>query len=171
MKTQSMEPRRRQRTRRRALAPFEGAWAEDPFGALHEEVDRLFDEFASAPRLRAFAGRDGGWAPSVDLVEKDGELVLTAELPGMTEDDVEVSVDDSSLIISGEKQSSREEKGEKRHLVERAWGRFERVVPLGFEPEDDRVDASFKDGVLTVTVPKPKDAWLRERKITVKRGG
>ena len=93
----------------------------------------------------------------MDLVENDDSLVLRADLPGMSEDDVNIEIKDGVLTISGERKSESEEKGEGFHRVERAFGRFSRALSLPDGVDADQVAANFKDGVLEVTIPKPKE--------------
>lgn len=115
-------------------------WA--PFGRL---LDELWSE-----RLPTAAR----WSPSVDVSENDDAYVVTAELPGAKREDVSIELHGDVLSIRGEKRSEREEKNERRHLVERCFGSFERSFTLPANADGDRVAATFKDGVLTVTIPK-----------------
>jgi HSP20 family protein len=124
-----------------------------PFLALHREMNRLFDDVFSRfdSTMPPFFNRLPAW-PSVEVVETDKDVRIAAELPGMDENDVEISVTDDVLTIRGEKKAEIDDRG--RHFSERYYGRFERVIPLPFEVEDDRAEASFENGVLTVTLPK-----------------
>ena len=101
-------------------------------------------------------GQVDRWIPAMDLVEGDDDLVLRADLPGMSEDDVNIEIKDGVLTISGERRAEHEEKGEGFHRVERAFGRFSRSLslPEGVDPE--KVEAKFADGVLEVRVPTPE---------------
>ncbi len=101
---------------------------------------------------RAGAGR--GLAPAVDISEDDGNYVVTAELPGTKREDVTVELEDDVLTIRGEKRNEREEKKEKRRFVERSYGTFSRSFTLPANADPERVSASFKDGVLSVTIGK-----------------
>jgi len=123
--------------------------------SLQGDMNRLFDRF--------FEGRTGNgtsrrWIPAMDLVETDEHLVLRGDLPGMTEDDVDIEIKDNVLTVSGERKAEHEDKGEGYHRVERSFGSFSRSLnlPAGIEPE--RVEASFDKGVLEVRVPKPAEA-------------
>ncbi|ESY73763.1 Hsp20/alpha crystallin family protein [Mesorhizobium sp. M1050] len=139
----------------------------DPFLSLHREVNRLFDDV-----LRSFETRlptagqlspfDGGW-PKVEISESDNELRVTAEVPGMEEKDIEVLLDEDMLTLRGEKRSETEEKG----YSERFYGHFERRIPLGYEVEDDKVKASFANGVLTLTLPKNPNAQSKVKRIPI----
>lgn len=105
--------------------------------------------------------------PSVDLVRTDGELVVTAELPGMSPDDVEVSIDDDVLVIKGEKAEEREVDEEDRYLKERSYGKFQRRIALPSGTSADKVTADYDKGILTVRVTLPEDGELTPRHIPV----
>ncbi|MGH2983314.1 MAG: Hsp20/alpha crystallin family protein [Solirubrobacterales bacterium] len=123
--------------------------------SFQTDMNRLFDRFFGAPTGNSTAERR--WIPAVDLAETDDSLVLRADLPGISEDDVEIEVRDGVLTISGERKSEHEEKGEGFHRVERSFGRFSRALnlPEGIDP--DKVEANFDNGVLEVRVPKPEE--------------
>jgi HSP20 family protein len=121
---------------------------------LQNEVNRVFDAFfGSGPS----GGRVRRWVPAMDLVETDDHLVLRADLPGLTKDDVELEVKDGVLTVSGERKAEHEEKSEGFYRVERAFGRFSRslTVPDGIDAE--AITADFKEGVLEVRIPKPAE--------------
>jgi HSP20 family protein len=121
----------------------------EPFS---REVDRLFDAFFGADREQ---GRR--WVPPVDLVEAEDHFVLKADLPGLSEEDVSVEVQDGTLTISGERSAEHETKGEGYHRVERAFGTFSRSLTLPRGIDADRVSAEFDKGVLEVRIPKPEE--------------
>jgi HSP20 family protein len=128
-------------------------------------MNRLFNTVFDAP-----GGNGGGtparrWMPAMDLLETDDEFVLRADLPGMTEDDVSIELEDNVLTVSGERKAEHEEKGEGFYRVERAFGSFSRslTLPQGVDPE--AVNAGFEKGVLEVRVPKPEQR--KPRKITI----
>jgi HSP20 family protein len=104
--------------------------------------------------------------PSVEVAETDKDVRIVAELPGMDEKDVEVTVDDDVLTIRGEKKAEMEDK--ERRFSERYYGHFERRIPLPFEVEDDKAEASFANGVLTVTLPKSPKAETKTKRIAIK---
>lgn len=139
-----------------------------PFAALREQIDSVFDEFD-----KGFFSREGGFAIRSNVSETDKEICITAELPGITEKDVEISASGNRLTITGEKKSEDEEKGEEEgrtfRRIERYSGSFERMMALPFEIDPDTVEAKVKDGVLTVTVPKPPEAVKSSKKIEVKK--
>jgi HSP20 family protein len=124
--------------------------------SLQSDMNRLFDRFFEA---RSGNGRSmQRWIPAMDLVENENDLVLRADLPGLTEDDVEIEVKDGVLTVSGERKSESEEKGEGYHRMERSFGRFSRSLTLPQGTEPGKVDANFENGVLEVRVPKPAES-------------
>lgn len=149
-----------------------------PFESLRREIDRAFEMFLPArwPLARSifdtqpFTGRELNWAksPAVDVVEKDNEYEITAELPGIDEKNVDVKFANGVLTIKGEKQEEKEEKQKDYYLSERHYGSFQRAfrVPEGVDPE--KVAAEFKNGVLKVTLPKSAEAKQQEKQIPVK---
>ena len=157
---------------RGGLSPY----GRDPFGAFRHEIDRLFDDFF-APATgegRNFASSAPAAAlvrPSIDVDETDQAYRVSAELPGLSEQDVELNLRDNALTISGEKRSEREEEKGGRRYAERSYGRFERTIPFPVEVDADRVDAIFRNGVLTVTLPKNEKAQDKTRRIEVRSQG
>lgn len=153
-----------------------------PFESLRREVDRLFEDFDQSfwrsPFRRSVFDIEPLFrrelkpaaAPAVDIVEKDNAYEVTAELPGMDEKNIEVKVENGGLRIKGEKQEEKEEKKKGYHLQERHYGSFERyfAVPEGIDA--DKIEANFKKGVLTVTLPKRPEAQKPTKKIDVKAG-
>jgi HSP20 family protein len=142
----------------------------DPFLAFRREVDRMFDDF-----FNGFGGRSlapfGAWrglTPTMDLDETDKEIVVTAELPGLDEKDFEVTVSGDILTLKGEKKAERDERNGDAHYVERRFGSFSRSVRLPFEVKDEKVDASYDKGVLTVRIPKPAELQRPARRIDVR---
>jgi HSP20 family protein len=152
--------------RERTPARFEG----DAFLNLHREINRLFDETFRGFGLPALGGYGDTW-PSVDVHETDKGLEITAELPGVDEKDVDVTLANGTLTIRGEKRHDREEKDKSGwHVSERSYGSFARSIPLPFEVDDKDVKASFDKGVLHVTLPKSPQAESKVKKIAVKSG-
>jgi HSP20 family protein len=158
----------------RDLAPWTGSrditpFDRDPFALFRRQVDRLFDDFFTPPETRSFgtAASPVVW-PSVDVHETDQTYRLTAELPGLEQKDVEVSLRDNALTISGEKRQEHKEEDGARAYAERSFGRFQRTIPLEAEVDADKVQASFKNGVLTVEAPKNPAARDKTRRIEVK---
>jgi len=140
----------------------------DPFLSLHRNVNRLFDEVFRGfdmPAMFGGASAGAGTWPRVELAENEREIRLTAEMPGLDQKDVEVLLDDDVLTIRGEKRSDAEDKD--RQFSERFYGRFERRIALGRELEADQVNATFKNGVLTVTLPKTAKAQANAKRIAI----
>jgi HSP20 family protein len=138
----------------------------DVFQSLHREMDRLFEDFTRGFALPSEVA--GVIAPKVDVAESDKEIEITAELPGLEEKDVEVVLSDNVLTIRGEKKAEREEKDKGYYLMERSHGAFSRSLRLPFDAEPEKVEAAFKNGVLTVKVVKPKEVQAKTRKIPIK---
>ena len=154
---------------RRSETPLRRA-EEHPFLALHREMDRLFDDFFRGFDQSPFdGGRSwGAFSPSVDVREDEKELVVKAELPGMEEKDVEVSLTDRGLTIKGEKRAEKEEKGKDNWYREASYGSFHRTIPLPEGLNMEKVNARFKNGVLTVTLARLEEAKAKEKKIAIK---
>ncbi len=125
--------------------------------SLQSDMNRLFDRFFSTGSDGNGNGSVRRWIPPMDLVEGEDHLVLRADLPGMTEEDVAIEVKDRVLTVSGERKSESEEKGEGFHRVERAFGRFSRSLSLPHGIDADAIAARFDNGVLEVTIPKPEE--------------
>lgn len=124
--------------------------------SLQGDMNRMFDRFFEGRPPNGDSSRR--WVPPMDLVETDEHLVVRADLPGMSEDDIEIEIKGSVLTISGERRAEHEEKGEGYHRVERSFGRFARSLSLPQGIDADAVRAAFEDGVLEVRVPKPTEA-------------
>jgi HSP20 family protein len=143
---------------------------QNPFLSLHREVNRLFDDVFRGFEMPSGFGRSGmsiGW-PNVELSDADKELRISAELPGLEERDVEVVLEDGVLTLRGEKKSETEDKD--RQFSERVYGRFERRIAVGSEIEQDKVKAAFKNGILTVTLPKTEKARSNAKRIAINGG-
>jgi len=159
--------------RSRASVPSNVQQGEEmnPFLTLHREMNRLFDDVFNrfdAAMPSSLLGRTPGWSggwPSLEVNASDNELRVSAELPGMEEKDVEILVDDGVLTIRGEKKSETEDQG--RRFSERYYGRFNRSIALPYEVEEDKANASFQNGVLTVTLPKSAKAQERAKRIAI----
>ena len=124
---------------------------------LRREMDRLWDEFFG-PGRRAFRPLGAEWAPAVDVSETADQVVIKAEVPGVEAKDIDISLSGDVLTIKGEKKSEREEKKENYHLVERSYGSFTRSLRMPAAVEADKIEANYKQGVLTVTCPKKEEA-------------
>lgn len=121
---------------------------------LQSEFNRMFDGFFGGRQTNGAARR---WIPAMDLSETEDHLVLKADLPGMTEDDVEIEVKDGVLTVSGERKSDNEERSEGYYRVERAFGRFSRSLTLPTGIDAGQIGADFENGVLEVKIPKPAE--------------
>ncbi len=142
----------------------------DPFLSLHREVNRLFDDVfrsfgTGLPSFGNGSALSAGW-PNVEISDTDKEIKVTAEVPGLEEKNIEVLLNDGVLTLKGEKRSENEDKD--RQFSERYCGRFERRIPLGVEVKEDQVDARFRNGVLTVTLPKDEEAQSQVKRIAIK---
>jgi HSP20 family protein len=151
------------------------------FESLHRQIDRLFHDFERGfdvwrPFGRSLLDLAPAWQteipwgtmPAIDVAEKDKEYEVTAELPGIDEKDVEVKVSNDVLTIKGEKKEEKEEKKKDYHFSERRFGSFQRSFRVPEGVDTDKIEASFKNGVLTVKLPKSTEAQKKEKKITVK---
>ncbi len=153
-------------------------WA--PFDSLRREIDRLFEAVSINPWGLSLArptlpfempwSRQTSWAvnPAVDISETDGEFEISAELPGMTEKNIDVKLSNGNLVIKGEKSEEKEEDQKDYHLSERRYGSFVRsfAVPEGVDA--DKIEATFTNGVLKIKLPKNAEARADARKIDVK---
>jgi HSP20 family protein len=158
--------------------PSMATWA--PFESLRHEIDRLFDDFNggffrspfrhSMFDVAPFRNREIKWpaAPAVDFTDTEKAYELTAELPGIDEKNVEVKVANGVLTIKGEKQEEKEENKKDYYLHERNYGSFERSFQVPDGVNVDKIEAKFKKGVLTVTLPKKEEAQKAAKKIEVK---
>ena len=142
--------------------------AASPFLTLHREMNRLFDEvFSGFGSLPTLADRPLGW-PKVELVEENGALRVSAELPGLDETDVELLIAVGVLTLKGEKRAEKTDAA--RGYTERSYGRFERAIALPVPVEEDKAEATFRNGVLTVTLPRAAEAPERRRRIAINGG-
>jgi len=138
----------------------------DPFLSLHRNVNRLFDEVSrgfGSPSLLG-ASLNGPW-PHIEIEENDNEVRITAEVPGIDPDAVEVLLEDGVLTLRGENKRETEDKD--RRFSERYYGRFERRLSLDREVDEDKVSATFKNGLLTVTLPKTEKAQANAKRIAI----
>jgi HSP20 family protein len=138
---------------------------------LRREIDQLFDDFFRGFGFPVLADRMPAamMAPRLDVSETENEIQIAAELPGIDEKDVEVTLVDDLLTIRGEKKAARKQDERDYRLMERSEGMFVRSLRLPFAAEASEIKASFKDGVLTITIPKPKEVREKVQKITLAR--
>lgn len=139
----------------------------DPFRDLQERMNRMFDDSYRGAGRGEDWGLGGAWAPPVDIYEKDGNIVVKAELPGVDPKDVDVRVENNTLTIRGERKIDNEIKQEAYHRVERSYGTFTRSFSLPSVLDQDKIKAEFKDGVLQVTLPKHERALPKQINIAV----
>ena len=138
--------------------------------SLQSEMNRLFNTFFDTPTTTG--GGNGGavrrWIPSMDLVETEEHFVLRADLPGLSEEDVSIELEDNVLTVSGERKAEHEEKKEGFYRVERSFGQFRRSLTLPEGVDADKIAATFDKGVLEVRIPKPEER--KPRKVAIQVG-
>lgn len=142
-----------------------------PVYSLQKEMNTLFDDFFKGFDLMPFERepqRFGTFSPSVDVKDSGKDVTIKAELPGMDEKDIEVSLTDGAVTIRGEKKEEKEDKGKNYYRMERSYGSFSRTIPLPAGIDSQKADAIFKKGVLTITVPKTEEAKAKVKNIKVK---
>jgi HSP20 family protein len=135
--------------------------------SLQQEMNRLFSTFFDAPSASAGTGGARRWVPAMDLVETDDHFVLRADLPGLSRGDVDLSLEDNVLTISGERKAEHEERREGYYRVERSTGAFSRSLTLPEGVDGDAIAATFDKGVLEVRIPKPEQRKPRKLQISV----
>jgi len=134
---------------------------------IRDEVNRLFDDFFSGLPERRRELLEGEWLPSVDIAETDDSVVVKAELPGVEQNDVSITIVNDVLTLKGEKKEEKEINKENYHRVERSYGSFQRSLSLPTGVQSDKTKATYKDGVLTITIPKAEEAKPKTIKINV----
>ena len=139
---------------------------------FQKRMDHLMDDFFGgqfnlSPFFEAADG-SGDFIPKLDVKETGKEIQLSAELPGMEPEDIEISMDGNSLIIRGEKKAEEEDKGDGFYHVERSYGSFYRSIPLPSEVEESNIEATLKKGLLKIKLPKTQEAQKKHRKIQIK---
>jgi HSP20 family protein len=156
------------------------ATAPDMWRSFRSEMDRVFDRLNRGfgfPEVRRMFDVEPFWrqesafdfgAPAIDVTESDAAYTISAELPGISEKDVEVNITGDVLILSGEKRREREEKEKNRYLSERVYGGFQRALAIPDGVDRDGITAEFSKGVLTLTLPKSKDVQNQQKKIEIK---
>jgi HSP20 family protein len=161
--------------RRETFPPFG-----EPFRVLErfaDEMDQLFDEFGLGrgwfgPRLafrlpRALPTRAEGWLPDVEMLQRNNHLMIRADLPGLTKDDVKIEITENAVTIEGERRREREEEKAGVYRSERSYGAFSRTIALPQGAMTEQAKASFKDGVLEITMPAPPETVTRGRKLEI----
>jgi len=144
---------------------------QDPLTTVRRQIDRLFDDLTGRIPTAIQSMRGGPMRPAMDVHESEDALELTAELPGVSEKDLDITLHDNVLTVRGEKRSEERREGQNARVVERTYGSFERSLMLPFEADPDRIEADFENGVLRVRVPKPEASQTGARRINVRAGG
>lgn len=132
---------------------------------FQSEMNRFFDRFNGMPQWG-----DHHLVPAIDVAETDDAIEVSVDVPGVDQKDLDVSVSHENLIIKGTKTDKREDTSKDWHRVERSFGSFRRVIPLGFTPQNEAVEASYADGVLNLRIAKPAETATANRKIEIKAG-
>ncbi|ACO78757.1 heat shock Hsp20 protein [Azotobacter vinelandii CA] len=175
-------PVNRERQSQRPAASSGDLWR--PLTSLRQQIDHLFEDFdrispfwpmgrsAFGSLMEPFgrAGREMASMPAVDIVDQDKAILISAELPGMDEQNIELKVCNGNLMLKGEKREEREENSQGLYLSERSYGAFQRSFALPDSVDADNIEAHFDKGVLTITLPKRPEAQQSERAIEIRRG-
>jgi HSP20 family protein len=140
---------------------------ESPFRSLQREMNRMFENFWLEP-FGAFEEWPGAFVPTVDVTEEDKEVRISAELPGMDEKDIDVTVRNNILTIQGEKKQEQEKKQKGFYRKESSYGTFRRVIDLPAEVDESKAEAEFKKGILRIRLPKTAEAQTKTKKIKIK---
>jgi HSP20 family protein len=131
---------------------------------LRADMDRFFKSFFGGVSEE----REGYWAPTVDIEEDKDNFIVSAEIPGMKKDDIKVTVRDNMLAVSGERKYEKETKEKTYHRIERSYGKFSRTIALPAAVDAAKIKASYKDGVLTITLPKPESAKPKQIDVEIR---
>ena len=142
---------------------------------VYDQFNQMFDEFFEnswmTPWSERFGDRFNEFSPRVNVTEREKEFELTAELPGLSENDIDITLNRDAITLKGEKKQETEDKGDNFYRMERSYGKFSRTIPLPTGVIDnEKVDAEFKNGILTITLPKREDAQPVSRRIAVNAG-
>jgi HSP20 family protein len=140
--------------------------------SIQDEMNRLFDDFfghsaGSIGPVTRQEWTEGVWTPSVDVSETKDNVIIKAEIPGMSKDEVKLSVENNVLTLSGERKQEKEEKDTNYHRIERSYGSFSRSFTLPTSVQPDKVKASYKDGILKIVLPKSEEVKPKQIPITV----
>ncbi|MCX4027727.1 Hsp20/alpha crystallin family protein [Endozoicomonas sp. SM1973] len=146
----------------------------NPLIQFHKEVDRLFDSMFKGSGFPSFSDEwsrvsNNMFKPSIDISAKDKEYLISVEVPGVEEKDIKLEMRDNTLIISGEKKNEKEEKEEHHYRVERSYGKFQRMLTIPEDADADEISASFKNGVLCISLPRKELVQSRTKKIAIKK--
>jgi HSP20 family protein len=143
---------------------------DDPFGSLFREVQKTFEDFSQRTPFARFSADT--LSPKIDIAESKDAIDVTAELPGVDEKDLDVTLANGMLTIRGEKRTERDEQDKDKnwYVVERSYGSFSRTIPLPFDPDPAKVEAKLDKGVLHIHLPKPAEVAQNQQKIEIKKG-
>jgi HSP20 family protein len=168
--TESEKKGRLERSTPQRVGAFRGFSNADPFSLMQrmsDEMDRVFGSFLPS-RFGTNRSMPQMWAPRIEAFQKEDKFIVRAELPGLKKDDVEVSITDDTIVLQGQRKHEHEQEREGFYHSERSYGSFYRAIPLPEGVIADTADASFKDGVLEVTLQAPPNEVSRGRRIEVK---
>jgi len=135
---------------------------------MQREMNRMFDSFFRGGTDEEFPLAATSWRPAVDIAEEDSAFVVKMELPGVTKEDVKITMENGLLTVKGEKREEKESKGTNYHRVERGYGAFQRSFTLPNTVKGEKVEASFRDGILNITLPKSEESKPKEIEVRVK---
>lgn len=170
MAIRDLIPRKERRLEVSSSSGSEG----DAFFDLRDQVNRMFDDFMDQPfglsRLTDPPTWMGSFSPRLEVSETDDEIIISAELPGIEPEAIEISLEHDTLTIRGEKRADREEKGKRFVHIERSYGAFQRSISLSSQVDENKVDASFKHGVLKIILPKTRPTHARGKQIKIRSG-
>jgi HSP20 family protein len=133
--------------------------------SMQQEMNRLFDEFFGESRAEI---AEGTWLPAVDVSETEAEMVVRVELPGLSKENIELSLHDNVLTLKGEKKQEKKEEKENYHRVERSYGSFNRSLTLPADVDQSKIQATFKNGVLEIVLPKAEEAKQKKIEVSTK---
>lgn len=153
---------------RRAFSPREGS----PLNAMQRQLDRMLEGLFSEYMPTAGSSA-AGFNPRINYTEHEREIIISAELPGMEEKDIDVQLTGNGLLLKGERRKETREEDQKtgRQYVEQSYGMFERLIPIESEVDEDKVEATFKNGMLRIVLPKSEDTIRKSRKVAIKGEG
>ncbi len=152
----------------RERVPVRRESRENPFNMLQREMNRMFDRFFSDFSLDPYDDSIESYWPRADVCESEKEITVSAELPGLDQKDIDISISNDILTLCGEKKIEIEEKEKNFYRMERSYGSFHREIPLPAEVESENVEAVFKNGVLTIHLPKKPAAQRKSKRISIK---
>lgn len=135
---------------------------------MQREIDRMFDRFLGGSLMEDGTAFTSNWTPAVDITEHENEYVVKLEIPGVSKDDVKITLENNVLTVKGEKKQEKESKSANYHRVERSYGAFQRTFTLPMGVKEDSIDASYKDGILNIALPKAEEAKPKQIDVKVK---